>query len=288
MLSLRSTEVDAALVLAPEQSVHIATRSDDVARLLRAGFVEAPAMIESLVRTPIGLEQRPRTFRKEIRRSLAAWDAARLRLELVTADAFGVARFLDEIYVPLFLPTMYGRGIAPHLANERVAMVALLGEGALVALVRDEKNALVGAALLGPSETEGTRHVLVGAAPEGPIEEGLIYALHDDLAECRRALLVRIAEALALRGRHWFSLGRDLVVVDDGYDGVLLEKLRMADTIAVTFETEHALYAFSGGDRRFIFIGWDRAAKRAVARNHGCDDGRFQRIERLVGGLASD
>ena len=278
--------VEQALLLAGAHSVRVEVASAaEVRALVAAGFVVAPAAIESFVRTPIDLDTRPRRYRRTIRASLDAWHAAGLAIELVPLSALGIDCFLETVYFPLFLRTMYARGIAPHGANQLAAMVALLesGEATTVALVRAGPH-LVGAALLGRAARDASAHALRGDLPTGPWEQGLIYALHDSLQACRRAFMIELARALAGSGASWFSLGRDAAWCEEGYDGVFFEKLHLADSVVAAFGERTALFSWAAtDDEHFMFFAWDQTARALRPRNHGCSEDRFAPIAAALG-----
>ncbi|WP_394843867.1 hypothetical protein LZC95_43295 [Pendulispora brunnea] len=282
-LVLDGSELEAAILLAQEQSVHVSARREELVRLRRAGFVEAPVAIECFVRTPFLLEQYPRRYRKKLRRSLTEWELANLRIELMTIANFGIERFVEEVYFPIFVRIMYGKGIAPHRAHELDAIMELLRDDAVVATVRNRDGELCGAALLHPGKHDGARHVLRGELPFGLWEEGLIYGLRDGLAGCRRAFMVKLAEAMGDAGRNWLSLGRDLVYCDDGYDGVFFEKLHIAESIVAILGDEHAMFSWRPRTgERFIFFEWDSSGARLLPRNYGCESAQFDPIAALL------
>lgn len=279
LLVLAPSEVRAAALLANSHSIQVRARCEDVPDLERAGFVEAPAAVEFFLRAPVELTRYPRLYRKKLRRSLDAWASSDLRLRLAPMAEFGVERFLDQIYFPLFVRTMYERGIAPHHANQLRAMQELVRGDCSLAVVTTRGGTLAGAALVRPGRRDRFRHPLRGPLPDGDWDEGLVYALAPEFAPCRRALMLQLAEVTATLGRRWLSLGRDLAWCEEGYDGVLYEKLHLADSVVAAFGESCELYSWRPSEHdRFLFLAWDRERMMLRPRIFGAAGDVLHRI----------
>ncbi|MEM9489173.1 MAG: hypothetical protein AAGC55_08510 [Myxococcota bacterium] len=280
--------MDAAVLLAKQRSVLVRAHSDDVARLTRAGFVEAPQVVESLVRAPIALDIYPRRYRKTLRRSVEEWQRLGLRLQLHDMARYGVERFLDQLYFPLFARTMYERGIAPHHANTIDGLMELIDAGIRVAVVSTASDDPVGAALLRPSPSDPRRVALHGPSPEGHWEEGLVYSLGPGLDNCRRALMIKLAEAVAADGARWFSLGRDLALCESGYAAVFEEKLRLASSVVACFGTLHEMYSLRPRDAdSFALLEWDPTRAALEPRLFGADSKALMQVAERLGRVSS-
>jgi len=283
LVQLRGSELDAAVRMSASRSVVVRGHPCEVEGLRELGFLEGPAAIESFVRAPMGMAHCSRRVRRAVARSVSEWDRRRLRLELLETYAYGVERFIETVYFPFFARSMYEYGIAPHGANDLVGLEKLLTGNTRVALVRTDDGSLVGGALLRESEADEARFPVRGTLPVGRWEEGLIYALDPALEDCQRALLAKLAEAVA-PDSNWFSLGRDLAWCESAYAGVLFEKIRLAESVVVCLSHDQEFYSVRPQwGERFAFFEWvrDRRALRAHLFGTG-DDPLPQVIARLT------
>jgi hypothetical protein len=223
-------EVTAALALRATRHLLVHATGERAARLAAAGFLRAPHWIEIAAPAPFDLSQLSRNSRKAIDRSLRAWHAAGLEVTLDTASGFGLERLVREIYYPIVVPYVDARGINPHGIHRVHSFVALAKQSVLA--IVSANDAIVGLALLKITDLNGALHV--GGAPlAGRGMEGLVYALRPELAECRRALMVALAQAVAEAGGSFLSLGKDHPWAEPQYAAVLRQKLGLADSIYV-------------------------------------------------------
>jgi hypothetical protein len=277
LVMLGSSEAPAALALAAGQSAGLRARAEDVAALEAAGFREGPAAIECLVRAPISAARLSHRHRNAAR-SLRDWREHGLDLELTTMGAFGFDAFLEQVYFPIFTRVMFTRAITPYGAHEVSGLRALATDDTAVAIVRRGAE-IAGAALLRRGTPIGPEDVVRGALPQGAWHEGRIYVLREELRSCQRALVVKLAEAVAARGEAWLSLGQDAVWCDRGYDTVLREKLHLADAVVYRFVPERRMYSWRPGEgERLVFFEWIRSDGRLGARNLGYDEARFAEL----------
>lgn len=277
LIALATTEARWAKLLASEQSVMVRAHGADVSALCGAGFVEGPVAVECFVQAPF---LRPKLTRRHLNswRSVKQWQAYGLRLELTSPQAFGVDTFFSRVYYPLFARAMFQRGITPHGAHEVAGMQALLTATSLLALVRRE-GVIVGAAVLNQGAALGPRDLAFGGPPQQTWYEGLIYVLQENLHNCQRALLIKLADACGERGQTWLSLGQDAPLCEQGYDLVLREKLHIADAVVFRFGSQNQMFSWRAGENeRFMFFAGSSAGCAIGVRNYGCTEASYSEL----------
>jgi len=242
--ALRASDAEIYAALHLSQVAHvrveIAPAAPSRQRLIQAGFFQLPSSIDSTVLLPFEPEDRPRTWRKNLARSMAAWEQAELRLSLATVASYGLEKLVSQLYFPIFVPQFYARGMSPYGAHNLDTFRGLAAPDTYVAVV-ERGDQVVGGALLRRAQEPASALLLKGLRAEGSSIEGLVYVLREEIAECRRALLLHLCEAFTQLGFPALSLGRDTACIDPGYAPVLLEKLRWADSVSVHVGPEHEL-----------------------------------------------
>lgn len=243
-------ELTAALALRATRHLQVHATGERAARLAAAGFARAPHWIEIVAPAPIDLARLTRNRRKAIDRSLRAWDTAGLAITLDTASGFGIERLVREVYFPIVVPSVYARGINPHGIHRVDQFVALARRSVLAVVTAGARDEVVGVALLRITDLRDAIHV--GGDPlSGRGMEGLVYALRPELGDCRRALMVALAQAVADAGGSFLSLGKDHPWCEPQYAAVLRHKLGLADSI----------YAHDGEPGQFYH--WNQAVLAA-------------------------
>ncbi|HSW49842.1 MAG TPA: hypothetical protein VLH09_06680 [Bryobacteraceae bacterium] len=231
-LGTTDQELRAAKLLRGSHSIRIDLPRDDprAKSLLRAGFVTIPQYVRTCVALPFEPSGKSRNWRKSLGVSMRAWDSAGARIRLIPgADV--PPKMAEDIYYGLFVRTFYARGISPFGAHNWQTFDRML-RGAILALVEASGETL-GAALVAPASTAQRPLTIHGTPLQGRAVEGLIYTLRETSGPMQRAFMVHLGATLRQEGYDVLILGRDVPWIEPRYAPVLIEKMRMADELAL-------------------------------------------------------
>ncbi|WNG18807.1 hypothetical protein [Cystobacter fuscus] len=280
-------ELEAALGLRRRRNVHVQVEPEAVPHLRATGFVEAPEAVNAFVELPYDGARRSHNLRRSIGTAVERWEQAEVSLELHDVSSYGLERLIEEFYFPILVRHLYTRGLSPFGAHNLEAFRQIARPDTYVVMAtRDGKVA--GGGLLRRRAGEPLRSVR-GPLPTGPWVEGLVYALAPVLDGLQRAFLYALTEIFSAEGFSHLSFGRDLPYAEPRYSGVLLEKLRWADCIAVHEGARRHLYAFheeSLSDSGLLLL--EQCAEGLAARALGRVFDNQSHISRLLARRAED
>ncbi len=251
--------ISAALLLRNEHNIRVRALPSQASELLHSGFIEAPQFLScfiDLTSEDILLES---SYNKNLRISLEAWQRQGVEFVITDVENFGINRLIEQVYFPIFVRDFYSRGISPYGAHNLESFKNILKPSMYVALGY-KKGKVVVAALLDSNSSDSALVSVRGAAPNEPWVEGLIVACSIEGKAIRRAFISILASALKHIGHKWFSLGRDLTWMGSGYCNVLLEKLSISTSVAISRGSYRYLHWWSPAilQNEGVFFGLDR------------------------------
>jgi hypothetical protein len=153
-----------------------------------------------------------------------------LDLRVTVSSGASLASRIEDLYMTLIAPWVYGRGRSPHgvhwlpqfrrLVSMCVGVVGTDADGRTLAASFYRIRTGAGFALAPAS----------GAA--GRVAVGAVEVVHPDLGEVGRAWRAMTVDAVGGLGVSHVSLGADDCIIDAGYVPVVLDKLRWYRAVA--------------------------------------------------------